>query len=477
MRPYWCGCILFIAILIKCSTCYGIVKGYGETCQSDEVDVAKNQSAQAPFVTILNSTELILALTGQSRRLLCCMGGSPRPSITWLKDDSLLDIKENYKLEVFEQGQILQNSNVLKSDAGNYTCIGSNPLGNASHSFYFTVQERQWDFNPIIQMHADQWNATIFSNITLTCQITSSKKPFVSWIHIKNFTTPSFPRVRHILTNNGGDKWTTSLPIVNVSYEDGGKYICRSTNAIGHKNVSQDEGVLYVMDEDNTMAGRMGSTSQTRSDKSLVIGLSLGVLLFIVLLVLSALVLRRRQQHHGVDFKTLLFADPKRFIDQTELLAPEETHHEFDVFISYSSQDRDLVKNVFYPEITRTHKVCIDFKDFEAGLYITDNIANAIFKSRKTLLMITRNFLRREGGWTYFEMQIAQGRLQHGHDVLVPVMLENIPLNELPSTLQHYRSRRTWLEWFNEDVRPHFWERLRVALEPSLFEHQGEGAV
>jgi hypothetical protein len=154
--------------------------------------------------------------------------------------------------------------------------------------------------------------------------------------------------------------------------------------------------------------------------------------------------------------------------------ANQESDLDFDVFISYSSLDRDLVKNCFYAELTTTHLVCIDFKDFEAGLFIPDNIANSVFRSRKTLLVVTRNFLK--GVWTFFEMQLAQGRLSEGHDVLILVIVEDIPVDELPKPLQHYRKMKTYLEYFNEDVKPHFWDRLRTAIGPSLSERKGLAA-
>lgn len=143
---------------------------------------------------------------------------------------------------------------------------------------------------------------------------------------------------------------------------------------------------------------------------------------------------------------------------------------DFDVFISYSSQDRDFVKNILFLELSTTHSVCIDFKDFEPGLYIGDNIWKSIFRSKKTLLVVSKNFL--SGLWTHFEMQIAQGRLAHGQDVLIPVIIEDIPFDELPKPLQYYRQTKTYLEYFNEDVRPHFWDRLRSTLGPSLREYQ-----
>jgi len=145
-----------------------------------------------------------------------------------------------------------------------------------------------------------------------------------------------------------------------------------------------------------------------------------------------------------------------------------EKPFDFDVFISYSSQDRDFVKNVLFDELSTTHSVCIDFKDFQPGCYIGENIYNCIVQSRKTLLVVSKNFL--SSVWTFFEMQIAQGRLEQGHDVLIPVIIEDISYNDLPKPLQHYRQTKTYLEFFNKDVQPHFWDRLRNAIGKSIQE-------
>ena len=102
------------------------------------------------------------------------------------------------------------------------------------------------------------------------------------------------------------------------------------------------------------------------------------------------------------------------------------------------------------------------------GYTIMDNIANSIWRSRKTLLVVTKNFL--ESDWTKFELTVAQGRDITEENILIMIVVEELEQSQLPSKLKHYYKSRTYLEWCNEKVRPHFWERLRSAIGPSLTE-------
>ena len=109
----------------------------------------------------------------------------------------------------------------------------------------------------------------------------------------------------------------------------------------------------------------------------------------------------------------------------------------------------------------------MDTIGFEPGKYITDNIVHSIWVSRKILLVITRNFLQSE--WCCFEKQIAQGKVILCKDSLIVIMLEDLKLKELPKDLRHYKLEKTYLEWHNEHVKPHFWKRLHDAIGPSTF--------
>ena len=99
----------------------------------------------------------------------------------------------------------------------------------------------------------------------------------------------------------------------------------------------------------------------------------------------------------------------------------------YDVFISYShhDRDRDWVCNWLLPRLEGAGlRVCIDFRDFEVGAPSLVNMEQAVERSRKTLLVLTPNWLESE--WTDFEALLVQtddpaGRRRR----MLPLMLES----------------------------------------------------
>ncbi|XP_063063981.1 toll-like receptor 13 [Engraulis encrasicolus] len=113
--------------------------------------------------------------------------------------------------------------------------------------------------------------------------------------------------------------------------------------------------------------------------------------------------------------------------------------YQYDAFVSYSGRDERWL-----------------------GKDIVENITEGLYRSRRTLCLVSRHFLR--SNWCSLEMRLGTYRLQAEHrDVLILVFLERIPSN-LRST--HHRvarlvKTRTYMEW-PEDPTQHqaFWDRL-----------------
>lgn len=79
----------------------------------------------------------------------------------------------------------------------------------------------------------------------------------------------------------------------------------------------------------------------------------------------------------------------------------------YDVFISYSTQDRAWVQDVLLATLESNGlKVCIDYHSFAGGEVILNEIMRAIERSRKTLLILTPNYL--ESRWTRLELFTLQ---------------------------------------------------------------------
>uniref|UniRef100_A0A8C6WT03 TIR domain-containing protein n=1 Tax=Neogobius melanostomus TaxID=47308 RepID=A0A8C6WT03_9GOBI len=153
--------------------------------------------------------------------------------------------------------------------------------------------------------------------------------------------------------------------------------------------------------------------------------------------------------------------------------------HIYDAFVSYNVHDEDWVYGELLYELEERQgwKLCLHHRDFIPGKAIIENITDAIYSSRKTLLWIC------PGSILYTEptvkhsvivntltcVSVCSFRLFDEHkDVLILLFLEEISSNQL---IPFYRMRklvksRTYLSW--TQARSHkglFWEKVRRALE------------
>uniref|UniRef100_A0A671SJW6 TIR domain-containing protein n=1 Tax=Sinocyclocheilus anshuiensis TaxID=1608454 RepID=A0A671SJW6_9TELE len=142
---------------------------------------------------------------------------------------------------------------------------------------------------------------------------------------------------------------------------------------------------------------------------------------------------------------------------------------QYDALISYNAQEEPWVLEELVPKLEGQHglRLCLHHRDFQPGKAIIDNIMDAIYKSRKTICLITHNYLK--SIWCSHEIQVASFRLfDEQKDVLVLVFLEDIPTHQLSP---YYRMRklvkkRTYLRRPKpgEDNRA-FRQKLKMAIE------------
>lgn len=141
----------------------------------------------------------------------------------------------------------------------------------------------------------------------------------------------------------------------------------------------------------------------------------------------------------------------------------------YDAFISYNVQDELWVMEKLIPELEGKQgwRLCLHHRDFEPGRPIMDNIIDGIYSSRKTICLVTRNYLK--SNWCSSEVQVASFRLfDEQKDVLILVFLEDIPTHQLSPyhRMRKLVKKRTYLRWTKdgEDTKI-FWQKMRMALE------------
>ncbi|XP_067314325.1 toll-like receptor 13 [Pseudorasbora parva] len=155
--------------------------------------------------------------------------------------------------------------------------------------------------------------------------------------------------------------------------------------------------------------------------------------------------------------------------DRKRKQTPNHLGFQYDAFISYNVQEEPWVMEELVPKLEGEYglKLCLHHRDFQPGKAIIDNIMDGIYNSRKTVCLITHNYLR--SVWCSHEIQVASFRLfDEQKDVLILVFLEDIPTHQLSP---YYRMRklvkkRTYLQSPKpgEDTRV-FWQKLKMAIE------------
>uniref|UniRef100_A0A8C6V903 TIR domain-containing protein n=1 Tax=Neogobius melanostomus TaxID=47308 RepID=A0A8C6V903_9GOBI len=80
----------------------------------------------------------------------------------------------------------------------------------------------------------------------------------------------------------------------------------------------------------------------------------------------------------------------------------------YDAFVSYNVHDEEWVYRELLPELEGRQgwKLCLHHRDFEPGKAIMENIVDAIYSSRKTLCVISHQYLLSE--WCSREIQMAR---------------------------------------------------------------------
>ncbi|XP_036059147.1 roundabout homolog 2 isoform X13 [Onychomys torridus] len=168
-----------------------------------------------------NPTDVVVA-AGEPAILECQPPrGHPEPTIYWKKDKVRIDDKEE---RISIRGGKLMISNTKKSDAGMYTCVGTNMVGERdSDPAELTVFERPTFLRrPINQVVLEE------EAVEFRCQVQGDPQPTVRW----KKDDSDLPRGRYDIK----DDYT--LRIKKALSTDEGTYMCIAENRVGKVEAS-----------------------------------------------------------------------------------------------------------------------------------------------------------------------------------------------------------------------------------------------
>ncbi|CAF1652721.1 unnamed protein product, partial [Adineta ricciae] len=127
---------------------------------------------------VLQQRQTLVYPTSASVSLKCPYEAKPKAKITWFKDGQLF-LPELYELFSIDH-QFLNISKATMYEAGLYTCVVENSLGNISRAFQLIVQGRSLD-RPVFISKSSNLTKYESDNVTFECLFYSDSSPFVQW--------------------------------------------------------------------------------------------------------------------------------------------------------------------------------------------------------------------------------------------------------------------------------------------------------
>ncbi|XP_046577699.1 toll-like receptor 4 [Haliotis rubra] len=138
----------------------------------------------------------------------------------------------------------------------------------------------------------------------------------------------------------------------------------------------------------------------------------------------------------------------------------------YDAFVSFAEEDRDFVVNELLVKLEEESDMRLNFhqRDFTAGRPIAHNVIEAVKTSRRTLVILSSHFLK--SSWCVHELQMAHMEsVSTGRDVLLIIMMEHIPTNQIPVEILYHIQSDSYLEYPLEGEKVMFWRNLIGSLK------------
>ncbi|XP_036594937.1 muscle, skeletal receptor tyrosine-protein kinase isoform X2 [Trichosurus vulpecula] len=155
---------------VYCCTANNGVGVAAESCGALQVKMKPKITRPPINVKIIEGLKAVLP---------CTTMGNPKPSVSWIKGDTIL--RENARIAILESGS-LRIHNVQREDAGHYRCVAKNSLGTA----YSKLVMLEVEVFARILRAPESHNVTFGSVVTLRCTATGIPVPTITWLENGN---------------------------------------------------------------------------------------------------------------------------------------------------------------------------------------------------------------------------------------------------------------------------------------------------
>ncbi|XP_041357756.1 toll-like receptor 4 [Gigantopelta aegis] len=310
------------------------------------------------------------------------------------------------------------------------------------------------------------FNSTFFRNQTKLQRLLLSRNDFDSIpINVSEFSQLeeidlSFNKIETLSEDerNSLDNHTASKAVLKLHLR-GNVLSCMCDNLdfilwLFSTNVTLDiEGDYTCILQDGTYSNTKFVFQSIQNVKLNCMGRKIFVIVISVCIVCISIILIAAvlYRHHWTIKYVLLKVRGRMMLFQE--LNEDESQNPYDAFVAYSQHDYQWVNdNIIQPlEEEKSFCLCIWERDFQCGLYITQNVTDSIHQSRRTIFIVTENYLQSE--WCEFEMRMASiHAIQNITHRIIVILKDNIPPHRLPPFLKSVWDKTVCLPW-SEDSR------------------------
>ena len=221
---------------------------YGDLFDTEDIDPdeSKISLTAKPRLLFVTKDDSPMYRPGSTFRLQCVASGYPKPEMMWYKDGVPVS-------PVFRLGRwALKFTKALTTDSGNYTCVATNLLGTASHSWNLIVDDKRLSSSGRPLLTGKNITAQEGEKAIMECGVKSDSFPHIEWLKQVDpserdpnesgtpipmegeyFNVLTTPYTVDYMVKDG--MYYHKLIIENVQTEDAGKYVCLGANSYGYE--------------------------------------------------------------------------------------------------------------------------------------------------------------------------------------------------------------------------------------------------
>ncbi|XP_029988074.1 hemicentin-1 [Sphaeramia orbicularis] len=176
--------------------------------------------------SIRDGEQEVAVVENTQAQLVCVVEGVPQPTVSWEKDGEPLS-ESTAEYTILPSGELVIDI-AQPDDAGSYTCVATNSVGQDSRTVTLSVQT-----HPVFTELLGDVALNKGERLLLACSVSGIPPPRITWAFNNNIMPVHYDHM------NGHSE----LVIEKVNKDDSGTYTCVAENSVG---TIKSVGFVYV---------------------------------------------------------------------------------------------------------------------------------------------------------------------------------------------------------------------------------------